>query len=399
MAQWVAAFVGESARENYEITRATGDFWVASSRTPMRESRPGDRVLLYVSGEGFVGEAEVASRASAPYGGARWAGGAPAQGISLRIFRQFAAPVLYKFPQKGVHSTLGFHPFTLTGGFTKISEEGLNDVLVRATLSNGNPSHTSKKPDRATVRSSLKVAETPCETSAQAATRTRPQPDRRPAENESREKRFAGQHAIAEGRKRATLWKLAEAGAYAVNWKDAEKYAKGKRREAERTWLAGGRGEEKVGAELEGLREHGFYIFHDVQISGVGNIDHVALGPCGFFAIETKSHGGKVRVSGGEILRNGRPFEKDFVAQSWRGCFRLRKILNAQVVPLLCFTDAFVEGRTFVRGVRVLPLPWLKEGILEHKMPHDSRMIAQAVNALGAATGCFPSAVPRSREQ
>jgi len=382
LAQWIAAFVGENARENYEITRATGDFWVTSSRTPIRKSTSGDKVLLYISEEGFVGVAEAATGARAPYGGAKWAGGIPAQGISLRGIRRFTSPVLYKFPRKGPHPTLGFHPFTLTGGFTNISEEGLQDVLLQAAPSNGEPGCVSKNTDRVTARPSLKVAEAPSEISA---------------ENKVREKRVAGQYAMGEGRKRTTLWKLAEAGAFAINWKDAEKYAKSKRRDAERTWIAGGRGEEKVGAELEGLREHGFYIFHDVQLPGLGNVDHVALGPCGFFAIETKSHGGKVRVSGGEILRNGRPFEKDFVSQSWSGCCRLKEILDAQVIPLLCFTDAFVEGRTFVRGVRVLPLPWIKAGILEHKMSHDSRTIAQAVNALGDATGCFPSAVPRPK--
>lgn len=396
MAQWVAAFVGERARENYGVTSATGYFWVTSSRTPIRKSAPGDRVLLYISGEGFVGEAEVISRARAPYGGARWAGGAPVQGIALRHVRRFASPVLYKFPREGPHPILGFHPFALTGGFTGLSEEGLEDVRLRAASGSGGLSQTVKRPERAPARSIPKVAEVPSGTRADTAT-TRARAESRPAENKVREKRVAGQHAIGEGRRRIVLWKLAEAGAYAIKWNDAEKHAKGKSQEARRTWLAGGRGEQKVGAELEGLREHGFYIFHDMQLASVGNVDHVALGPHGFFAIETKSHKGRVSASGGNLLRNGEPFEKDFVAQAWNGCYRLKEILDSEVSPILCFTEAFVEGRIFVKGVRALPLRWLNEEILNHRTRHDSRTVAIAVNALGAATGCFPSAVPRPR--
>lgn len=93
---------------------------------------------------------------------------------------------------------------------------------------------------------------------------------------------------------------------------------------------------------------------------------------------------------------NGRLPEKDFVNQAWRGCYALARILAADVTPLLCFTDAFVEGRVFVRGVRVLPLRWLKDQVLKNEKRHDSRTVALAVGALGAATGCYPSAVPRA---
>lgn len=382
MGFWVAAFVGECARENYENFCSTGEFWVSSQRTPIRRARSGDRVIVYMAGEGFIGEAVVAAEARTPDGETRWSGSAPTLGILLRDIRPFAASVTYRFPQKGPQPVLGFHRYALTGGFTSLSEEGLEDVLTRAT---GTGSHEEEGPSEQASRS----APVPKPSQAYGV---------RPAVREtSFEKRVAGQHAIDEGRKRATLWKLAEAGAFAIRWKGAEKHAQSKRREAERTWLAGGRGEEKVGAMLEGLREHGFYIFHDVQLPQVGNVDHVALGPRGFFGIETKSHGGRVSAQGNQLLLNGRPPEKDFVAQTWRGCYRLKEILGSEVSPLLCFTEAFVEGRVFVRGVRVLPVRWMKEEMLRGEVLHDSRTVAAAVNALGAATGCYPSSVPRPK--
>jgi hypothetical protein len=93
-------------------------------------------------------------------------------------------------------------------------------------------------------------------------------------------------------------------------------------------------------------------------------------------------------------LLNGREPEKDFVSQTWRGSHRLREILDAEVVPLLCFTNAFVEGRVYVRGVRVLPLRWLAEEILGGEIRYGRQEVKSTVAALGRATGCYPSAGP-----
>ncbi len=104
---------------------------------------------------------------------------------------------------------------------------------------------------------------------------------------------------------------------------------------------------------------HGFYLLHDVPLAGCGNVDHVVLGEKGFYVIEKKSHKGQVTAKGRDLLLNGRSPEKDFVKQAWRGCYRLREILDAEVTPILLFAEAFIEGRLLVWGARVLPLPWL----------------------------------------
>ena len=98
---------------------------------------------------------------------------------------------------------------------------------------------------------------------------------------------------------------MAALGASAFRMKSVERHARQKAREAERTWLVGGRAEERVGAELEKLLGHGFYLFYDV------------------------------------------------------------------------------------------PLPWLIEEILDARDCYDARRVKYAVNALGAATGCYPSAALR----
>lgn len=57
------------------------------------------------------------------------------------------------------------------------------------------------------------------------------------------------------------------------------------------TWL-GYFGERVVAESLDELRAHGFRVFHDVPAGDAKhpfNIDHVAIGPSGVFAIETKT--------------------------------------------------------------------------------------------------------------
>ena len=393
MNHWVMAFVGEHARRNHEVTQRTNDFCVSSNRTPIRRARPSDPVLLYLAGEGFVGRAEISSSArEAPDAASEWSSKKPALlRISIENLGVFSRPIPYKFPKDGYQPALGFHRYSLTSGFLAIPESGFEDVLGWA----------GRRGEPAGVEKVSTVAVGDCsaasETVRGSATSPVREPRRSPVESGAgeREKRAAGQHALAEGRKRVALWTVAEMGASLFGIEGAKKFARGKARAAEKTWLAGGRAEERVGAELEGLRAHGFYIFHDVPLPGVGNVDHVVIGGRGFFSIETKSHAGHVTARGGNLFRNGRPFERDFVGQAWSGCYRLREILDADVAPLLLFTDAFVEGRITARGVRVLPLGWWTGEILKPESRHDPGAVKAAVAKLSSATGCHPSAAPR----
>lgn len=57
-------------------------------------------------------------------------------------------------------------------------------------------------------------------------------------------------------------------------------------------WYLGHYGERNVADNLDPLRNHGWRVFHDVPAERKGkkfNIDHVAVGPAGVFAIETKT--------------------------------------------------------------------------------------------------------------
>lgn len=394
MDYWVMAFVGDRARENQEVTRRTNTFCVSSNRSPIRRARPGDRVLFYLAGQGFVGSARLSSSARAADGAPEWySKKPPIWRVYVEDLRPFPEPIPYKFPADGNHPVLGFHRYALTSGFLAIPEHGFEDVMGRAAPRRKPAAEVA--PSTAPARS---TADEPMPRSTPDAAHEHPSLEpvgTGGAQEPERERRAAGQHALSKGRKSFAMWTVAEMGASLFGIEGARKFAKDRARAAENTWLAGGRAEERVGEELEGLRSHGFYVFHDVQLPGVGNVDHIVLGERGFFAIETKSHAGHVTTRGGLLLRNGRPFEKDFVKQAWSGCYRLREILDADVAPVLLFTDAFVEGRITARGVRVLPLTWVVGEILKYKSRHDRKTVKAAVARLSETIGCHPSAAPR----
>ncbi|MDP8952622.1 MAG: hypothetical protein M3N18_10370, partial [Actinomycetota bacterium] len=127
---WVLAFVGDGAQQNYKITRRTNAFYVSSNRTPVGRARPGDRALFYLAGQGFVAEAKISWPARKPYGEIEWSSKKPPLwGISVSDIRPFPSPILYKFPGKGAHEALGFHCYSLPGGFLAIPRAGFEDVL------------------------------------------------------------------------------------------------------------------------------------------------------------------------------------------------------------------------------------------------------------------------------
>lgn len=80
-------------------------------------------------------------------------------------------------------------------------------------------------------------------------------------------------------------------------------------------------GEKVVGQFLEGLREHGYRVLHDI-VGDNFNIDHLLIGPKGFFTIETKTMSkparGKPEIDydGTNILVNGYKPDRDPVVQA-----------------------------------------------------------------------------------
>lgn len=131
-------------------------------------------------------------------------------------------------------------------------------------------------------------------------------------------------------------------------------------KQAERGAIA----EEKTGAILEEALPQGNFVIHDFD-TGRGNIDHILVGPKGIFTLEVKSHRGTVTFDKGSLLRDGKPFEKDFLKQAWAECFVVREILakweikEPSAEPLIIFSNAFVKVRDKAKGVAVINLKFL----------------------------------------
>jgi hypothetical protein len=112
-------------------------------------------------------------------------------------------------------------------------------------------------------------------------------------------------------------------------------------------WDQGAVGEEKVGAILEGLAPDGWLAIHDVSL-GRGNVDHVVVGPGGVFAIETKSHRGRISVD---------RLDPKWLKQAYAERKLIERITAMEVRALLVFSGAWLVGSVPARrdGVTVLP--------------------------------------------
>ncbi|MET8692616.1 nuclease-related domain-containing protein [Streptomyces bauhiniae] len=59
------------------------------------------------------------------------------------------------------------------------------------------------------------------------------------------------------------------------------------------SWASGLKGEQRTASRLRRLRGHGWLALHAVQWATGTDIDHLAIGPAGVFAINSKRHPGK----------------------------------------------------------------------------------------------------------
>lgn len=110
--------------------------------------------------------------------------------------------------------------------------------------------------------------------------------------------------------------------------------------------IRGNRGEQHVGAILDGMRAAGWLALHDLS-SGRGNIDHVLIGPGGLFTVETKSHAGRIGVN---------RLDSRWLKQAYAQRKLVEGIVGRDVEALLVFSRAYLDRPiSRQRGVLVLP--------------------------------------------
>lgn len=136
-----------------------------------------------------------------------------------------------------------------------------------------------------------------------------------------------------------------------------------------------------------------YEVFQDVQ-AGRGNIDFVVVGPTGIYTIEVKSHVGNVTYDAKKflLLRNGYPFEKDFLKQAWAETYTVRDFLKDKTSrdfrpePILVFSNRRTTmkfGTNSVNGVYVIGINWLTN-LLQSDGPqkYDSNIVGVVSKAL-----------------
>lgn len=167
-------------------------------------------------------------------------------------------------------------------------------------------------------------------------------------------------------------------------------------------WARGARGEELLGAALDGLTARGVRLLHDRRIPrSRANIDHIAVSPSGVYVVDAKRYRGRptLRVEGG-ILRPR--VEKLLVGG--RNCTPLVAGVQKQVgvvadaldavgmgdVPVhgvLCFVDADwpLIGGSFVTGGVAVLWPRKLGDRLRAEGPLDQAGVDAAHRALAGA--------------
>jgi hypothetical protein len=143
--------------------------------------------------------------------------------------------------------------------------------------------------------------------------------------------------------------------------------------------IRGAKAEEKIGELLAGLSED-FFVLNDVECP-YGNIDHIVISKIGgIFLLETKAHGGQVKVENETLLVNGKFPEKDFLAQTLKNTYWLRDTISQitgskpWITPVIVFTNAFVVASKPIKGVRIINKKYLL-GLLNEATVNTSSLL------------------------
>jgi hypothetical protein len=125
-------------------------------------------------------------------------------------------------------------------------------------------------------------------------------------------------------------------------------------------WRRGAAGERRTARLLGPLERHGWAVLHDLAVPGsAANLDHLAIGPGGVFAVDSKQYQGRLQLDSSGRLWHGRyslapalraaSFEADQAA-------RVLPDPGVAVVPVVAVHGTQVPlGKVVIQGVPVLP--------------------------------------------
>lgn len=127
-------------------------------------------------------------------------------------------------------------------------------------------------------------------------------------------------------------------------------------------------GEDRVVKLLRSLPDQ-YTIFRNCKTQANNDIDIIVIGPTGIYALEVKSHVGKIGFEDDHLTHNGHPFpEKDPISQVLSEAMSLRQYLKEKsghdyyVQPVIVFSSNHVSIRLGMkkhRNVFVIQRQWL----------------------------------------
>ena len=117
----------------------------------------------------------------------------------------------------------------------------------------------------------------------------------------------------------------------------------------------GAAGEIRVAEALDGLKQYGYRVFHDIPEDGY-NIDHILIGPGGVFVIETKTRSKhennrdvQVTYDGERVLVDGHAPDRDPIKQVNALADHVRDVLRDRA-----------DARPHIRPVILYPGWWVE---------------------------------------
>jgi Nuclease-related domain len=154
-----------------------------------------------------------------------------------------------------------------------------------------------------------------------------------------------------------------------------------------RRWRDGALGERFTASAIRRRRGDGWRIVDHIELDG-WDVDHVAAGPAGVFAIETKWTNEPWRFEHGKFTNQ---FARKAIDQSKRGADRIKAMLRANyelhvdVTPVLVIWGSGrppIDEPVLLDGVFVVPGPLVREWLLTLPTVADVRQQDDVIDAL-----------------
>ncbi len=139
-----------------------------------------------------------------------------------------------------------------------------------------------------------------------------------------------------------------------------------------RQFNAGLSGEKQVAKTLAHKLNNDYCLINSVRVRGIGDVDHVVLGPNGVFVLETKNWSGKISCNGDSWKRAGKPIAASPSRQAKASALAVKRLIDTSVwvEAVVVFTNRHAVLQVNNPTCPVLHLSQLSRHIADSKSQH-----------------------------